>query len=483
MRTIRHFTLLAPVLASTLGLLSACPGRDVSAVDPNQSKEEQKEIPVSVNRDIDILWVIDNSGSMEQEQVSLANNFPKFIEVLNGIEGGLPNIHMAIVSSDMGTPGYNVDKKCEPDGGDNGVFQVLSECPGLTDSNRFIRDVVVGEEGARERNYDGDLAAQFSCMAQLGIEGCGFEAHLEAMRSALDNTQENGGFLRDNAFLAVIFIQDEDDCSPSNPEVFSGTEDDDRASEFGEYASYRCFEYGTACEPSDDRVVGPRDNCVPDDNSAYIEKVSTYVDYLKGVKDDPSKVIVAEITGPTDPVTVSEDPDNNDQLAVEPACVVCPGGGTDCDVSFGSGGDALVGAAPAIRMQAFLEGFPQRSTFQNICAYNPDISDVDLSGGLTQIALLLKTVIGNPCISGELADSNPGVDGVQPECKVADVQNLNLENQEETLIPSCDDAGPPCYRFLQDDTCDTESNLALEVDRGGDEAPPETTVVVRCLVN
>jgi hypothetical protein len=485
MRKGRRFTLLAPGLLLALGTLSGCPSRDVSAVLPNQSKEQQKEIPVTLNRNIDILWVIDNSGSMEQEQVSLARNFPEFVRVLEGIEGGLPDIHMGVVSSDMGTAPHDIDAKCEDS--DNGVLQVL-DCPALDGGVRYIEDISTGEEGGRQRNYTGDLADQFSCMAQLGINGCGFEQHLGAMKAALENTDENAGFLRDDAFLAVIFIQDEDDCSTFDNDIFGGAGDDDRDSEFGEYSSFRCFEYGTDCEPSAERETGPRDNCVPADDSPYIEPVATYVDFLRNLKDSPNQVIVAEVTGPTEPVIVGEDPDSQpraNQLWVEPACVVCPGGGDDCSASFGSEGEALVAAAPSIRMKAFLDGFPQRSTFQSICNYNKETDDVDLSGALTQIALLLKRVVGNPCIEGNLADSNPNQDGRQVECKVSDVRDLDLETEEEFPIASCDDSGSaPCFRLAEDPSCGTETNIALEIDRGEppQDPPPNTTVVARCLV-
>ena len=39
---------------------------------------------------------------MLDEQTNLKNNFPNFINVLNSIEGGLPNIHLGVVSTDLG---------------------------------------------------------------------------------------------------------------------------------------------------------------------------------------------------------------------------------------------------------------------------------------------------------------------------------------------------------------------------------------------
>ena len=209
-------------------------------------------------------------------------------------------------------------------------------------------------------------------MAQLGTDGCGFEQHLESMRRGLENGKGNG-FLRDDAFLAVIFIQDEDDCSASDGEIFNPDQDlNDRGSTLGELSSFRCFEFGTTCEPADERTTGPRDNCTPADDSPYIAPVSDYVSYLQGIKEDPTDVIVAAITGPTGPVNVAEDPDK-DELWVPPACVVCNDGAANCDAAGRSeANDALVAAAPGIRMNTLLQGFPGRSTVPEHLLVQPE---------------------------------------------------------------------------------------------------------------
>ena len=60
---------ISSVLAGAgLLALAGCPNREVSEVNPTQDKVEPKEIPLTINRDIDILFVIDNSGSMAEEQ-------------------------------------------------------------------------------------------------------------------------------------------------------------------------------------------------------------------------------------------------------------------------------------------------------------------------------------------------------------------------------------------------------------------------------
>ena len=66
-----------------ISLLAGCPDRTISEVNPQQGRVEFKDIPITVNRNIDILFVIDDSPSMADKQANLATNFPNFINVLN----------------------------------------------------------------------------------------------------------------------------------------------------------------------------------------------------------------------------------------------------------------------------------------------------------------------------------------------------------------------------------------------------------------
>jgi hypothetical protein len=72
------------------------------------------------------------------------------------------------------------------------------------------------------------LAQAFSQLASVGTNGCGIEQHLEATKRALDGNPLNAGFVRDSAFLAVIVIADEDDCSLASSALFDGNRSDDR---------------------------------------------------------------------------------------------------------------------------------------------------------------------------------------------------------------------------------------------------------------
>ena len=470
--------------AARLALLAVaaagCADRSLSEVPPRPSGEQRQEIPVSTNRDIDILFVVDDSDSMRQEQGSLGRNFPEFVRVLESI-GDLPDLHLGVISSDVGTAPFAVDN-CEGQG-DDGLLQVPATCPPLTDGRLYIENIADADAtGGRRVNVDPatTMAQQFECMASVGHDGCGFEQHFESMRRALDG--RNGDFLRDDAFLAVIFIQDEDDCSAADRAVF----DPDDPS-LGVLSSFRCFEYGVRCEPDGDpRAPGPREDCAPRDDSPFIDDVQSYVEFLRSLKADPARVIVAGIAGAAAPVSVEVDPNRTSgELWTPPVCTVCPGGGSSCAID-----SALVSARTTVRLHALLDAFPQKSTFQDICAYDPDIDDVDLSGALVQIAALLRRALGSPCIAGALADGDPDEPGVQPLCSVSDVIHLRQPEQEEQLLAACagaltcdaDVPDPPCYRFELNEGCGSESNLTITIDRC-EPPPPDTTVVVRCAVD
>jgi hypothetical protein len=464
----------AAALLLHVAVFAACTDRGLSAVDPNLSREQPKVIPVSHNRSLDLLFVVDDSPSMRQEQASLAVNFPLFVDVLESAAGGLPDLHLGVVSPNVGTgPSGGGGDACAG-GGDRGVLQLPDGCPPLSDGARFISDIEIDEEsGARLFNYTGDLADQFSCLAQLGTGGCGFEQPLEAAARALENRAENAGFLRDDAFLMVVFLTDEDDCSAADTTMFDPAEDD-RDDPLGELSSFRCFEFGTTCAEADERAVGPRTGCVPgDDDTTYMTGVEPYIERIKALKPHPSRVLVAAISAAAAPVSVSVDPER-DELRVDPACVVCPGGAaTGCPLDPAADGAALVAAAPAIRLGAFLAGFPQRSTWQNICTYDPVLGDVNLAGALVEIASSFGNLPASWCLDDDLA--------LPPECSVTEVTNPGTAEEEQTVIPPCDERSPTCFRLIEDPTCGTPSNLTLDIDRDGPIPTEPSEIVVRCL--
>jgi hypothetical protein len=451
------------MLPLALALLAGCPDRTISEVNPEQGRVEYKNIPVTVNRDIDILFVIDNSKSMEDKQTNLIANFPDFINVLQTIPGGLPNVHIGVVTTDMGgkatrdaTPATGVGG-CTGSGEDG----KLRTIPAISGS--FISDIDLGT-GVRQKNYTGDLSTVFGQLARVGDTGCGFEQHLESMKRALTNPANNG-FVRRDAYLAVIFIADEDDCSMARTAMLGSSPS------LGTLQSFRCTRFGVTCDRGGAtsgamNQVGSKDQCHPNESSEYLETVQSYVDFLKGIKDDPKKVIVAGVLGAMEPFQVElRAPQANSP--VEPALAY------SCSYTGQMG---LELAVPPIRLKHFLDQFPDRSTFTTICQRN-------LADALEKIAGLLRTIVGDPCIQGIPADVDLETPGPQYECAVSDVQKPGTVDAVETVIPACNasQSNKPCWHIAVDaDRCPADDQLALKIERSVDP-PPDTHIIANCV--
>jgi hypothetical protein len=444
--------------AALLALVTlACTTREVAELAIDQSREQRKRIPVRINRQADVLFVIDNSQSMVQEQQSLAANFPRFMEVLERIEGGTPDLHIGVVSTDMGAPVPD----CTPTG-DAGALQNAPRVPGCAPPADPYIEVRGGADGGSTGNYEGELADSFACIAQLGATGCGFEQPLAAMKAALSQPASSG-FLRDDAHLAVIFITDEDDCSVRDDGLFATA----RSDRLGPLTSHRCFTAGVRCNPDRPQEPGTLSGCEPRDDSPYLHPVTAYSEFLRSLKPhDPGLIITAGIVGAPGPVQIIPE-QSATGVTLAPSC------------SSASGH-----AKPPIRLGSLLDSFAGRSTTSSIC-------DTDLSAGLTQISSLLAEAIGTPCIEGRLVDSdgNPG-NGLQAECKVSELRAPGTPRERETVVPPCSNSRAPassrqlpCWVLVEDeDTCsDTESHLALELIR--DRGPGDVSqVTARCLV-
>lgn len=159
---------------------------------------------------MDLLFVIDDSGSMGEEQTNLAQNFPQFIQTLEEFNGGTLDYRVAvtttgrdvnyILSVEPPFPGFpTIPSIPSNESGDNGVMR--QDC-GMT--SRWI-----------DRN-DNDVSGTFSCVANVGTSGPALEMPLYATQLALGARIDDGtnaGFLREDSLLGVVILTDEDDCS------------------------------------------------------------------------------------------------------------------------------------------------------------------------------------------------------------------------------------------------------------------------------
>jgi hypothetical protein len=159
---------------------------------------------------MDVLFVVDDSGSMKEEQGNLANNFPKFVQKIDSFrtKSGAAldwraavtttgrNLTYSVAPPFPGFPAVPMNEK-----GDDGAFRSGGSC-GMT--KKWVE------------KSDPNAATQFACIAKAGTGGSSIEMPLYATELALRDRVSDGtnaGFLRPDALLAIVILTDEDDCS------------------------------------------------------------------------------------------------------------------------------------------------------------------------------------------------------------------------------------------------------------------------------
>lgn len=250
------------------GLVSACLSPSARSITPCTVSAVTFQVPVDRIDKVDVLFMVDNSNSMSEEQQKLEAQFPQLITVLTtgDLDGdGAPNfpavrdLHVAVVSSDMGAGGFRQGSgshaQCGTRFGDDGIMQTLGRSEGCEagyPSFLGFEPSSFGTVDARNMGIS-DFAHDFSCVAHLGDDGCGYEQQLESVLKALTPStctdpwctfsggttghgdEENAGFLRDDSLLAVILVTDEDDCSAADDDLFKPT-----GSRYSGKANVRC---------------------------------------------------------------------------------------------------------------------------------------------------------------------------------------------------------------------------------------------------
>lgn len=329
------------------------PAKDGTVVDPIC-----KTVAPAKDNKVDVLFVVDNSSGLAEEQYALAQTFPKFMSAIrtSKLGGKLPDLRIGIVTTDLGTGDYKV-LGCMTVGGDNGELQTKPRTAGCIPP----KDPWIETKGGKTNVPSGStdpmtrLIDAFTCIGLLGDEGCGFEQPLQSARLALDPLfNANPGFLRKDALLAVMILSEEDDCSAANPKLFDparqGLNDP-----LGPLNSFRCFEFGVTCRcpksvTCDRFTTGPRLDCAP--GGTYLHKVADYISFFRALKKTPSgkphpqRVIMAAIAGPTEKVEVGQDGSNP---ALKSSCQGQPGS-----------------AHPGIRIKALVHAFARKLTSQEI---------------------------------------------------------------------------------------------------------------------
>ena len=533
------------LMAALVPSVAACNAHPLKSVELKSEQEKDGNVSVSVNRDVDILFVIDNSRSMAEEQATLARNFGPLIERLE-MDDVRANYRIAVTTTDNG---FYADL-CGA--GDNGNFKTKS-CLQRSDDfyNNVTQESVFDEACASICNHEeieilptetfGDPTPRprpwieningvtnladgvtpveaFQCFAPQGITGCGFEAPLESMRNSLrqagDDRSEEFGFMRPGAILAVVFVTDEADCSAryadiSDPWDFrdgSRTLWSEQNRQEGKLTSEVCWFAGVECEEQPD---GSKECWSTDkkadgseasgDDDSVLHPLDRYVDFLDKIEEHKKEInpdqelLVAVLTGvPTDydggqiRYTDGQDEEFLRQTGI----------GAGCSSANGE-------AAPPVRMAEFADAFRTEDDDVNLFSVCKD----DYSDSMEAIANAIGKQVRPPCVETCVADSDPIMDGLQHNCQLEEEYVTPQGETERYGIPACEESdgdvvfpegADACYRSLTDTEGRTDStkddmsmqcaaegwNLELAIERReGVPAPAGARVQARCSVS
>ena len=257
------------------------------------------------NGELDVLFVVDNSNSMTEEQATLVAQLPRIARALatgdsdgDGVQDfpAIESLRVGVTTTDMGVGGQVVPTCSRADFGDDGLLLGGREQPGCTGMEAPIAAI-----GADATAAEIDAFVQHvSCNALRGIGGCGFEQPLEATLKALSpataqpwtsdgyspptffgdtsghGRDANAGLVREDSILTVLMLTDEEDCSlaPDYVDLVNPSSETYGSVDL----NLRCFQF-------------------PETQWA----ITRFSSGLVGLRRDPADLVFATITGiPTD---------------------------------------------------------------------------------------------------------------------------------------------------------------------------------------
>ena len=415
------------------------------------------------NNDLDLVFVIDDGPAMAGWQAKLATQLPILIEAVQSLSRPI-GLHVGVISSDLGVgaatnvgiPGCTVS-------GDSGDLR--SQPEGMcTDTTLDPSATFISEIGSARNFTAADDASEsgaakvFQCIAQLGDGGCGFGQPLAALARALGADgrpppPENVGFLRANAYLGIIFISSQDDCSASAGSSLFSLNDpstNDLGDPLGPLTHYRCNHAGHLCADSQGNQVSPPiqppadatsvdgvptlalTNCQSNEGDAALTPVSTFVSEIRSLKRDPNQILVSGLVGPASPYAVEWLPQVGGAVPGELWPRVAPSCGSEATDGSGAFGE------PAVRLTQFLNAFPN-SVLASVC----DDSYREVLAGFTSG----QDEGQPPCVPTDIRSKTDPAGNTYPDCVVTGHLTTSDGVVQELVLPPCATvaAGAACW--------------------------------------
>jgi hypothetical protein len=514
MSTGKAIAVLQPLVLGTLMLGCSSGGNQLAGTGgqgggSSQTTTETITIAEKGNPKLDILLVLHNGSSTTEIKQKLYDQLPQFVNVLEGLPTP-PDLHVAVVTTDMGAPSDVMNQIMSTAQGDNGAFQ--SAPRGTCASTTLMNGATfLADDGNGTANFTDPIASVLQCISMVGDSGSGFAQPLAAAARALgaDNVVNgvptppatNVGFLRPDAYLAIIFLANEDDCSvPAGTKLFSlNGGEQNLANPLGPIAHYRCNQFGHLCKdpassnpqalimpplkpPSDAQgtpsmptlnLTDCQDN---DQGTGLLTPVSTFVAEIKALKADPDhQITVASISAPPAPYTVAWVPASGGQDTqpgeLWPQIELSCGAAGGDDVNPQSTMNPTDGSAgePGVRLAAFVNGFSD-SVLASIC-------DASYAAAMQVTATKVGQLpSGGTCLAGLIQTAATGA----PNCTVvAQVPSASAATKSVSYA-SCQANGgtAPCWTLVTGATGCAGQTVALT------EAPdaPSSSVTVSCQV-
>jgi hypothetical protein len=441
---------------------------------------ESLTLAVHTTAKLDLLFMIDNSPSMDAMQAELRAHFGDLLTRLSGAAAGHAlDLHVGVVTSDYGAGSVSaISAGCEASpGGQRGHLQTIGEeadpsCQAPTGAP-YIAYRVAADGSITSNLPSGQaLVDTFVCMASVGSHGCGFEHQLESVYAALrDPDDANTGFLRDDAQLAVVFVTNEDDGSaPPASNIYDPSPS--AVASDGAYDTFRQTRFGIACgdplmlpvaptgtpltdcEPAP--ALSPSDIGREYDVERYIA-LFTAPAAQGGVKADPRDVILVGVMPPTAPfqvIDVAVGSGNGlgaypNPAAYQPCPPGTPAGDSSCLVRLQHSCQNHVAPGffgdPPLRLERVIDSAAVHAV-SNICGDDLDATP-SFAGLMQNMGGVMTTGLDGACLGGLLPDA------AHPSC------NVTVDGKAAVACAAGD--GGPCWSVVNDDRCSPAERLSL----------------------